>query len=303
MSDPPIPTVADLKKIFAERGVRLSRARGQNFLVDPGIMRFIVRAANLDRMDVVLEPGAGTGGLTGLLSAHAATVVAVEVDRKLHAIAAERLAGLPNVQLIHSDIMGPGETIALKVSEALRAALAAVPEARLKLVANLPYRISTALMAAMLGEGPIPQEMLVTVQREVADRVCAKAGPRDYGYLSVLVQAVAHTERVRRLSPKVFWPQPGVESCILRIRPDPKLRAAAGDLQLLHRVASGLFRHRRKQAARALTTAGLVNTREEAQRLLSAVGVAETVRAEDIEVRGFIELARRLGQDTQERPD
>ena len=127
MTTSAIPTAADLKALFAAHGIRPSRVRGQNFLVDAALMRRVVEEAELDRRDVALEIGAGTGGLTGCLAEAAGAVVAVEVDRKLHALAAERLAGLPNVRLIHSDVMGPGAALAPEVREAVAAAMDSIP--------------------------------------------------------------------------------------------------------------------------------------------------------------------------------
>lgn len=296
MNSLPIPTVSELKSLFAERGIRPNRRLGQNFLVDANAMRFVADVAELESRDVVLEVGAGTGGLTGLLAERVGAVVAVELDRKLYDIAAERLGTVANVELIHSDVMGRGGAIAAEVSEALARAVSSVSDGRLKLVANLPYCVSTALITALLFNGPLPAVMVVTVQKEVADRICAAPGAHDYGYLTVLVQAVAHAECLKRLSPKVFWPQPEVESCVLRIRPDENLRAAAGDLEKLRCVVSGLFTHRRKQAARALVTSGLANSRDEAREFLSAIKAPYTVRAEEITVDQFIALAHRTAR-------
>jgi 16S rRNA (adenine1518-N6/adenine1519-N6)-dimethyltransferase len=294
MTSLPIPTVADLKREFLAHGIRPSRVRGQNFLVDAALMRRVAEEAKLDRRDVALEVGAGTGGLTGCLAEAAGAVVAVEVDRKLRALAAERLAGLPNVRLIHSDVMGPGSALAPEVREAVAAAMEAIPGARLKVVANLPYAVSTAVISALLLQGPIPCEMVVTVQREVAERICAAPGTEAYGYLSVIVQATARTQALRRISPGAFWPQPEVESCLLRVRPDAALRAAAGDLEKLRQVASDLFRHRRKQAARSLLMAGRVKDREAAARLLAEIGATEADRCEQFTAAQFIRLAKLL---------
>jgi 16S rRNA (adenine1518-N6/adenine1519-N6)-dimethyltransferase len=290
----PIPTVADLKREFLARGIRPSRVRGQNFLVDAALMRRVVDEAKLDRRDVALEVGAGTGGLTGCLAEVAAAVVAVEVDRKLHALAAERLAGLPNVRLIHANAMGPGGALAPEVREAVAAAMDSIPDARLKVVANLPYAVSTAFISALLLQGPVPCEMVVTVQREVADRICAAPGSDAYGYFSVIVQATARTQVLRHVSPGAFWPQPEVDSSILRVRPDAELRAAAGDLEQLRQVASDLFRHRRKQAGRSLLMAGRVKDRETAARLLAEIGATQAERCEQFTVAQFIRLAHLL---------
>ena len=304
MKSCPIPTAAELKALFAAHGIRPSRVRGQNFLVDAALMRKIVEEAELDRRDVALEVGAGTGGLTGCLAEAAGVVVAVEVDRKLHELAAERLArlrqgfgglaDLPNVRLIHCDAMGPGSALAPEVREAIAAAMDSIPGARLKLVANLPYAVSTAVISALLLHGPVPCEMVVTVQREVAERICAAPGTEAYGYLSVIVQATARAQVLRRVSPGAFWPQPEVDSSILRVRPDADLRAAAGDLEKLRQLASDLFRHRRKQAARSLLMAGRVKDREAAARLLSEIGAAEADRCEEFTVAQFVRLAKLL---------
>jgi 16S rRNA (adenine1518-N6/adenine1519-N6)-dimethyltransferase len=289
-----IPTAAELKALFAAHGIRPSRVRGQNFLVDAALMRKVVEEAELDRRDVALEVGAGTGGLTGCLAEAAGAVVAVEVDRKLHELAAERLADLPNVRLIHADAMGPRSALAPEVREAIAAAMDSIPGARLKLVANLPYAVSTAVISALLLHGPVPCEMVVTVQREVAERICAAPGTEAYGYLSVIVQVTARPQVLRRVSPGAFWPQPEVDSSILRVRPDAELRAAAGDLDKLQQIASELFRHRRKQAARSLLMAGRVKDREAAARLLAGIGAGEADRCEEFTVAQFIRLAQLL---------
>jgi 16S rRNA (adenine1518-N6/adenine1519-N6)-dimethyltransferase len=294
MTECAIPTAAELRALFAARGIRPSRARGQNFLVDAALMRLIAQEAKLDRRDVALEVGAGTGALTGCLAEVAGAVVAVEVDRKLHALAKERLAAFPNVRLIHCDALGPGGALAPEVREAVAAAMDSIARARLKAVANLPYSVSTAVICALLLQGPVPCEMIVTVQREVADRICAAPGTEAYGYLSVIVQATARTQVLRRVRPGAFWPRPEVESAILRVRPDAELRAAAGDLEKLRQVAGDLFRRRRKQAARSLLMAGRVKDREAAARLLAEIGATEADRCEQFSVTQFIRLAKLL---------
>lgn len=326
----PPPTAAELKELFAVRGVRPSRTRGQNFLVDPAQMRFVADAAELTGRDVVLEPGPGTGGLTGLLSQHAGAVVAVELDRKLFDLASERLAGLANVTLIHSDIMGKGDRIAPAACEAISKACARIPQARLKVVANLPYAVSTSFIAAMLappvrdflttetkkessdalplcshsqfpssvspclrGE-TLPSEVVVMVQKEVADRLCAAPGSEAYGYLSVIVQALARVEILRKLSPKSFWPQPEVDSAVVRIHPDDDLRQSVGDGDRLRAVAGGLFTHRRKQLAAAMRQSGLTTGLDQARALLDSLGLNPQARCEQLPVADFIRIAKAL---------
>lgn len=142
--------------------------------------------------------------------------------------------------------------------------------------------------------------MVVMVQKEVAQRLCAKPGSDEYGYLSVIVQALARVEILRRLSPKSFWPQPEVDSAVVRIRPDAKLREAAGDVERLRRVAGGLFTHRRKQLASALRQARLLRGLDEARALLRGLGISPEARCEELQVGDFIRIARSLDAP---RPD
>lgn len=297
MSTSDVPTAPELKKLLAARGVRPKRSLGQNFLIDPGLMHFIVDSAHLDRGHVVLEPGAGTGGLTGLLASLAGAVVAVETDAALHAIATDALAPFANTTVVHADVMAGDDDLAPSVRRALEDALASLPGGRFKVVANLPYQIATTLITTLLGAAPCPDEMILTVQREVADRIAAPPGCKEYGYLSVIVQSVARVRRLRRISPKAFWPQPKIESTVLRITPDPELRRCAGDLRNLRRLASALFQHRRKQAARGLILARLTPDLDAAGHALRQTGAPQAARPEALTIRQFITLARIIFED------
>lgn len=293
MTPLPIPTVAELKTLFASAGVRPNRRLGQNFLVDPDQMRFVADAAQISQADVILEPGPGTGGLTALLAERAGAVVAVELDRKLFDLASHRLAPLPNVRVLHRSIMGRDDTVASTAMEAVRTAMAGVAHSRFKVVANLPYGPSTAFIAAALTGDPKPADMVVMVQREVAARLCAAPGSPDYGYLSVIVQLLARVETLRHLSPKSFWPQPEIDSAVIRITPlaDPLPSVAISRLATL---AGGLFRHRRKQVLPGLRHSGLVPSRDAAATILSAAAISPTCRPEDLSPGDFLRLAEAL---------
>lgn len=293
MTPLPIPTVAELKRLFAAAGVRPNRRLGQNFLVDPEQMRFVADAAQLTQADVVLEPGPGTGGLTALIAERAGAVVAVELDRKLFEIASHRLAPLPNVQVLHRSIMDRDDAVASAAMEAVRAAMAGLAHSRFKVVSNLPYGPSTAFIAAALTGDPKPADMVVMVQREVAARLCAAPGSPDYGYLSVIVQLLAGVETLRHLSPKSFWPQPEIDSAVVRITPLPAQPSPA-DTAHLAAVAGGVFRHRRKQILPGLLNAGLVPSRAAAAAVLSAAAIAPTCRPEELSPRDFLRLAEAL---------
>lgn len=263
-------------------------------MVDGAALRDLVAAAAIGPSDVVLEPGAGPGNLTALLAACAGCVVAVETDVKLYALACERLTQSPNVRIIHADIMAGKDAVDAEAMAAVREGLAAAPGARFKVVANLPYCVGTAVVTALTACAPVPDVLAVTVQKEVAGRICAGPGTKEYGFLSVMVQAVAKVECLRTLGPRAFWPQPEVESAIIRISPDAALRRKAGDLGRLRRLASGLFTHRRKQIGRVMVMAGFAADREAAEALLSRAGVAPTARPEAVSVAKMLALARHV---------
>jgi len=294
-----IPTTSDLKRLFAERGIRPNKGLGQHFLVDPHLMEYLVRTADLGPADVVLEPGAGTGGLTALLAARSGAVVAVEVDGNLFAAAADYLGPFANVRLIHGDVMARGDRLSDPVRSAVEEALAEVSGSRFKVVGNLPYSVSTALISALLTGDPKPERVIVTVQLEVAERLCSPPGSKTYGYLSVLVQSLAQVRKLKRLNPQVFWPPPEVEGCIIQITPDPQRRAGIGDVESLRRLLGAVFAQRRKQAAKMLHSAGLARSASEARRLLAEAGVPGTARPEQIGVGQFVRLAHLLEESAR----
>jgi 16S rRNA (adenine1518-N6/adenine1519-N6)-dimethyltransferase len=222
--------------------VRPKKRLGQHFLADENVLGVIERLAELGPADVVLEIGPGLGVLTRRLAARARHVHAVELDRSLEPHLAE-LAARANVGVHWGD--------------ALALDLAALEPAPTKLVANLPYNVATPLIADLLDEVPQIERMLVMVQREVAERLAAGPGSRDYGAVSVKVSYWATATVVGRVSPSVFLPRPKVESALVRIerRPFPAVDGSVPPARLFELVRAG-FGQRRKMLRRSL--AGLV---------------------------------------------
>jgi 16S rRNA (adenine1518-N6/adenine1519-N6)-dimethyltransferase len=247
-------TQTEIRAIFAQAGLRPDRRYGQHFLVDGNLMRLLVDAAELTPRDTVLEVGPGIGNLTELLIESAGRVVAVEVDPALAAVARERLPRADNLDLIVTDILADKHTVSPQVIETLRRRARDLGGA-VKLVANLPYQAATPLVAELVRSRPPPERLVFTVQEEVADRLTAAPGTRDYGPVGVLVQALADVENLRRLAPSVFWPRPKVRSSMVRVRPSAERRRRIADLAVLRRTIEGLFAHRRKRAARSLALA------------------------------------------------
>ena len=214
-------TQSYLRNLFAKHGISPQRRLGQNFLIDLNIHDLIVDAAEVGPNDVILEVGSGTGALTSLMAARGAVVVAVDVDPAMAKLTAEAVAGLPNVRVLHRDALANKNRLDPEVLDNVRAALAVGSGKQLKLVANLPYHVATPLIVNLLVHPELcPALMVVTIQKELAERICAQAATSAYGAVSVVIQGLADVSIVRSLPPTVFWPRPQVDSAVVAVRPD-----------------------------------------------------------------------------------
>jgi len=252
------------------------RRLGQNFLADPNLLDLIVREADLSAGDVVLEVGGGGGALTERLAPHVAALEVIEIDTRLR----EELEALAeeagNVQLVWGD--------------AMRVELGELDPPPTKMVANLPYSIATPLLVRTIAELPSLTDWVVMVQREIADRLRAEPGTREYGSPSVLVQLACEVTLLRPVDPAVFVPRPRVGSALIRLR--RRGSAAPEDLAALVRLA---FAHRRKSLPRSLELAR-VGTLEPARRALEAMGKPVDIRAEALSPAEFERLATELAR-------
>jgi 16S rRNA (adenine1518-N6/adenine1519-N6)-dimethyltransferase len=285
-------TLSFLKRRFAEAGIRLRTKLGQNFLVDLNLVRLLVETADLGPEDLVLEVGTGTGSLTALVAQKAAAVVTVEVDRDLFNLAAEALHQLANVTMLRLDALKNKNRLHPAVLEAVGKELAAAPGRHLKLVANLPYNVATPVLTNILASDTPPCLMAVTIQKEVADRLAARPGTKDYGALSIWVQSQCRVEVVRVMGPSVFWPRPKVSSAIVRIVLDEARQARIPDREYFHQFIRAVFRHRRKFLRSELTsaTAGRLD-KPGADRVLARLGLDGRLRAENLDVPTMLALA------------
>jgi 16S rRNA (adenine1518-N6/adenine1519-N6)-dimethyltransferase len=255
-------TKRQIQELLTAAGVAPNRRLGQHFLVDLNLMRLLVDAARIGPCDVVLEIGTGTASLTEALVEQAGQVVTVELDPTLAGIAQSRLGGAANVQVLHTDALSNKGSIAPAVIEAIGAAKAQLagmgrigpmepigPEraqARVLLVANLPYDVASPIMINLIKGPLIVDAMCVTVQKEVAERMIASPGRRDYGTLSIFLQATGKVEMLRTLPPSAFWPPPQVDSAVVRYTRDPAKIQTIADMGLLGAVVSLFIGHRRK---------------------------------------------------------
>lgn len=288
-------TTAYLKRLFADVGFTLDPRRGQNFLVDLNLLDVLARTAAITREDVVLEVGTGTGALTERLAPAAAAVVTVEVDRRLAQLARDRLVDHDNVTLVETDVLARKHRLAPEVLAAVGAALAEA-RGRFLLVANLPYCVATPVISNLLALPRPFDTAVVTVQRELGERMTAAAGASLYNALSVWVGAQCRGSVERVLPPTVFWPRPQVESAIVRLDLEPDRRGRIADLARFHAFVRDVFCHRRKLLRGVL--ARMAGGRREAgsratvEAVFAACGLGPDARAEDITPDAFVELER-----------
>jgi 16S rRNA (adenine1518-N6/adenine1519-N6)-dimethyltransferase len=268
-----------VRALLAAHGLRPSRALGQHYLVDPNTARKVVRLAQVEAGETVLEVGPGLGSLTLALRETGALVVAVEADARLLPALAEALGDDPGVRVVTAD--------------AVRADLAALaPEAR-RLVANLPYNIAATLVLRVLTDYPQYRCLTVMVQREVGERLAAAPGTSAYGATSAKVAALAEARLLAPVSRKVFLPEPHVDSVLVGLTRTGEHPATAGVAwATLARVIEAAFSQRRKTLRNSLRTLGLAPDEVEALGLASGVDLG--LRAERLGVPAFAALARAL---------
>jgi 16S rRNA (adenine1518-N6/adenine1519-N6)-dimethyltransferase len=257
-------------------GIRPKKGLGQNFLVDPAYRARIVAAADLTPDDVVLEVGPGPGVLTELLGQQASRVVAVELDDRLIPFLRQRFVGQPHVSIVHGDIL---ETNPAQLVEG----------SPYKVVANLPYYITSAVIRHLLESVPAPDALVLTVQREVAERMVAQ--PPDMSLLALGTQFYSTGKIVARIPPGAFYPVPKVESAVVRLdrRAEPIARDITADR--FFEVARAGFSQPRKQLRNSLA-AGVGIAPAEVEAWLGRAGIDPKRRAETLTLGEWAELAR-----------
>ena len=271
-------TPTDIRELARRFGIRPSQALGQNFVIDPNTIRRVVKLAEVEAEDRVVEVGAGLGTLTLALSDRASSVTALELDRKLIPALMEVLAGRENVEVVVADAM------AVDFQELT----AGNPH---RFISNLPYNIATPLLAKLLEQAPDITDWVVMVQREVGERLVAGPGSKEYGAVSVLVAYHCRARSLGKIPPTVFWPAPKVESLLVRLeRRSPPVPITSSELMKVVRAAFG---QRRKTVKNSLG-GGLDSDASRIDDALRHAGVDPASRAESLGLEDFARIAEAL---------
>lgn len=275
-------------EILKKYEFRFQKKFGQNFLIDIHVLEKIIRAAQITKEDFVLEIGPGIGTMTQYLCENAREVVAVEIDSHLIPVLADTLSAYDNITVMNEDI--------LKV-DICKLAQEKNDGRPIKVVANLPYYITTPIIMELF-ESHVPIESItVMVQKEVAERMRALPGTKDYGALSLAVAYYAEAELVANVPPNCFMPRPNVGSAVIRLTRHPSPVVDVPDEKLLFKVIRASFNQRRKTLQNGLKNfEGFSYTKEQILSALEAAGLPENVRGETLSLEQFAEIARQLGR-------
>ncbi|WP_417909111.1 16S rRNA (adenine(1518)-N(6)/adenine(1519)-N(6))-dimethyltransferase RsmA [Candidatus Electronema sp. PJ] len=273
------------KNVLKQQGLAASKKLGQNFLVHKHTAEQIADLAGLCKEDTVLEVGVGLGALTGPLAANAGQVIGLEMDSGIIRLHEEKKDLPDNVRLLHQDV--------------LTADFQALAEnyGRLKIVANLPYSISSPFLFKLIEHSELIDFAVVMLQKELAARLLAQPGTKEYGAPTVLLAACANIKLLLEIGPEEFHPQPKVDSLLVRLSfqpmPERVQRLGAFDRQLLKRIVSAAFGQRRKTLFNGLAAAALAS-KEDLAACIAAAKLPPAVRAEQLRLEDFVCLARAM---------
>ena len=295
-------TKQQIQQLLASAGVLPNKKFGQHFLIDLNLMRLLIDCADIHDNDTVLEVGCGTGSLTQGLAEKAGKVIAVELDQTIAKIAQGELAKEKNVEVLQTDILENKNTISNTVAKAISLARKRYA-GRILLVANLPYSVAAPVMLNLVTGPHIADGMFVTVQKEVAQRMTAQPGSRDYGILSILLAAAGDIKIERILRPTVFWPQPQVDSAMVSfVRKEEKV-GQIKDIHIFSDIVNLFMQHRRKML-RACTrfAAGRLAEIDNWPQILKRCFIDSQQRPEEITPQDYISIANLCTEQLKSLP-
>ena len=275
------------KDIVDKHGFKFSKSLGQNFLIDDNVIDKIIDGARVKEGDKVIEVGPGIGTLTREMAKRAEKVVAVEIDKNLIPILKETLADFDNTEVVNEDILK------VDINKLVDEKLSGGP---VKLIANLPYYITTPIVMKFLEEDIPVTDIVVMVQKEVADRMNAVQSTKDYGALSVAVQYYCDTEIVAKAPRHMFIPQPKVDSTVIGLHIREEKKYKADNEQLFFKTVKAAFGQRRKTLLNSLSSMGVLD-KAKIKEVLAEAGIDEKRRGETLSIEEFAHLSNIINKN------
>ena len=274
------------KEVVQKHNFKFSKSLGQNFLIDTNVIDRILEGARVKEGDYVIEVGPGIGTLTKEMGRSAEKVVAIEIDKTLIPILEETLVDFPNIEVINQDILK------VNVQELVKEKLNGGP---VKLVANLPYYITTPIVMKFLEEDIPVTDIVVMVQKEVADRMNAKPNTKDYGALSVAVQYYCDTEIVAKAPRHMFVPQPNVDSIVIGLHVRDEKKYIVDNEDIFFKTVKASFGQRRKTLLNSLGGLGFLS-KDQIKEALKAANIDEKRRGETLSIDEFANLSNEINK-------
>ncbi|MDD5043533.1 MAG: 16S rRNA (adenine(1518)-N(6)/adenine(1519)-N(6))-dimethyltransferase RsmA [Patescibacteria group bacterium] len=274
-----LSSLSFIRQLCIDNGISPQKHRGQNFLVDKNVLDKMLRLAEVKKTDTILEIGPGFGVLTEALARQAKKVVAVELDKKIFPILKNTFRGHKNIILVNEDILK------------FRVTSYKFQDLGYRLIANLPYSITSAVLQKFLTDEPRPKDIIILIQWDVAERILAKPG--EMSLLAISVQLYGQPEILMKVRPGSFWPKPGVESALLKIEVGERHGGSKEDFddRLFWQVVKAGFRAKRKQLVNNLSR-NLEISKETAVKWIIAAGLDPKIRAEGLSVEDWLRLAK-----------
>ncbi|MDK2801548.1 MAG: rRNA (adenine1518-N6/adenine1519-N6)-dimethyltransferase [Clostridiales bacterium] len=275
-----------IKEIIHKYGFRFNKNLGQNFLIDSNVLEKIIDAAEINEGTGVIEIGPGIGVLTQALAEKAGKVIAIEVDAHLIPILKETVGEYGNIKIIHDD--------ALKIN--LKQIInSEFPNMNVKIAANLPYYITTPIIMELLEKRLNIDSIVVMIQKEVAERMVAEPGEKEYGALSVVVQYFTRPQLITTVPPHCFMPQPKVDSTVIKLNVRKQPAVAVASEEQFFKVVKAAFGQRRKTLVNALSNStSFKMSKDEIKQILKKLNIQETQRGETLSIMQFAELANAI---------
>jgi len=282
------------KEIIDKYGFRFSKSLGQNFLIDENIIYKILDGAEISENDLVLEVGPGIGTLTQYLGDRARKVLAIEIDKTLIPILGETLSEYENIELVHGDVLE------IDLNQLINEKFAGE---KVKVVSNLPYYVTTPIIMKFLEDEVPVTDIVVMVQKEVADRLKASPNTKDYGALSVAVQYYCEPEIITKVPRAVFIPQPNVESTVIRLKVLDRPRVNIDNRKLFFKVVKASFAKRRKTLLNSLSMGTVGLDKKDIKEALSLSEIDSKRRGESLAIEEFALLANNINKIIKEKPE